>query len=77
MKANPQKINRETSVGLNTGYEMSQSGLSHTSKIALNTSTPSALANDSGVLERKVLAPDEFPRVELSQTSPINPIHSK
>lgn len=53
-----------------------QSGISNVSKIALNTSTPGALANDTGVLKRAVLQPDEFPRVSLEVTNPPNPFTS-
>ena len=60
----------ETKVELNTGFETSQSGISKASKVALNTSTPAALANDSGVLKRKVLEPDEFPKADMSNAFP-------
>ena len=52
-------------IELNTGFETSQSGIAQVSKFAMNTKTPGALADDSGVLVRKVLGPDEFPKVDL------------
>lgn len=58
-------------IDLNTGFTTSQAGMAKISKIALNTSTPSALADDTGVLKRKVLEPDEFPKVGLEMTSPM------
>lgn len=58
-------------IELNTGFETSQSGISRISKIALNTNT-GGLADDSGILKRKVLEPDEFPRIGLDLTSPPN-----
>lgn len=60
----------ETKIGLNTGFETSQAGMSKASRIALNTSVPSAMADDSGILKRKVLEPDQFPSVSLETTSP-------
>lgn len=59
-------------ISLNTGFETSQAGLSESSKIALNISIPAALADDLGILKRKVLEPDEYPRVGLDLTSPPN-----
>lgn len=63
----------ETRVELNTGFETSQAGMSLVSKIALNTSTPAGLADDSGVLKRSVLEPDQFPQVGLDITNPFDP----
>lgn len=63
----------ETKVDLNTGFESGPKGLGYISRVALNTSTPEALANDSGVLKRKVLEPDEFPRVSLDIICPHDP----
>lgn len=60
----------ETRVELNTGFASGPAGLSKVSKIALATSTPEALANDTGILKRKVLEPDEFPRVSLEDAFP-------
>lgn len=60
----------ETKVDLNTGFTSGPAGLAKISKIALSTQTPGALADDTGILKRKVLEPDEFPRVDISLTSP-------
>jgi hypothetical protein len=64
----------ETSVELNTGFETSQAGLSPMSKIALNTVTPAGMPSEGveGALKRNVLEPDQFPRVDLSITNPLN-----
>lgn len=62
----------ETKVGLNTGFTSGPDGLHKISRIALETNT-GGLADDSGVLKRKVLEPDEFPRVSLNIVSPHDP----
>lgn len=63
----------ETRVDLNTGFTSGPAGLGRVSRIALDTNTPEALANDTGVLKRKVLEPDEFPRVSLDIMCPHDP----
>lgn len=62
----------ETRIELNTGFGTSQAGISHNSKLVLNSSTPEALVNDSGVLKRAVIEPDNFPKVGLDKTNPPN-----
>lgn len=62
----------ETRVELDTGFESGPKGLHKVSRIALETKT-GGLADDSGILKRKVLEPDEFPRVSLDIICPEDP----
>lgn len=66
----------KTKVQTVSDSKITQKGLANSSLVALNTETPAAMVNDSGILKRKVLEPDEFPRVDLSITNPLNPFAS-